>query len=303
MASSAIKNVLVVGVTGNVGKSTVKALLEEQFQVTGLSRQPSAAGLPASVKYIQTDYSQSSLLAAFKGQDAVISTVSSVVPGALELQKTLINAAVAAGVKIFVPSEYGVDTSNRSAPDYIPFLAGKIAVADYLKEQQDKIAWIALITGSLFDWGLNIPTFAGWNVDARTVTLYDGGATPYEATTLDQVGRAIAKSLKKPGLTKNQYVYVNSFTVTQCEVLRALEKVTGDKFSVSHSTVEDLWQSGAAQVKAGQPLGVMGMLAGTIYGRGGLANYSATKGLWNERIGLAQENLEEFLKGYIAGKK
>lgn len=303
MSLSAIKNVLVVGASGNVGKSTLKELSEEGFQVTGLSRHSPVDSVPAGVKFTNSDYSAASLRDAFKGQDAVISTVSSTKPGALDLQKTLIDAAIAAGVKIFVPSEYGVDTSDRSSPDFIPFLGEKIAILDYLRERQAKISWIALVTGSLFDWGLEIPGFGGWDLGARTVTIYDGGDIPYEATTLDQVGRAIAKSLKNPELTRNHHVYVNSFTVTQNEVLKALEKISGEKFTVSQSTVEDLWRGGAAKLKGGQPLGVLAMVAGTIYGKGGLANYSATKGLWNEKIGLEQENLDKTLESLIARGK
>lgn len=303
MSASTIKNVLVVGASGNVGKSTLKALSEDGFRVTGLSRYPPVDSVPAGVKFINSEYSAASLADAFKGQDAVISTVSSTEPGALELQKSLIDTAIAARAKIFVPSEYGVDTSDRSSPNFIPFLAEKIAILDYLRERQDKISWTALVTGSLFDWGLKIPGFGGWDLSARTVTIYDGGDIPYEATNLDQVGRAIAKCLKGPELTRNQHVYVNSFTVTQNEVLKAVEKITGENFNVSQSTVEDLWQGGAAQLKGGQPLGVVAMIAGTIYGMGGLANHSTTKGLWNERIGLAQENLEETLQSLIAGSK
>lgn len=303
MSVSAINNVLVVGASGNVGKSTLKAVSEDGFNVTGLSRHSPENSVPAGVKFINSDYSAVSLLDAFKGQDAVISTVSSTASGALDLQKSLIDTAIAAGVKIFVPSEYGVDTSDRSSPNFIPFLEGKIAILDYLKERQDKISWFALVTGSLFDWGLKIPGFGGWDLDARTVTIYDGGDVPYEATTLDQVGRAIAKSLKRQGHTRNQFVYVNSFTVTQNEVLKALEKVTGDKFNVSQGTVEDLWQGGATQLEEGQPLGVLAMIAGTIYGKGRLANYSKTKGLWNEKIGLAPERLDEVIESLIAGTK
>jgi len=303
MSASAIKNVLVVGASGNVGKSTLKALSEDGFQVIGLSRHLPENSVPAGVEFITSDYSAASLLEAFKGQDAVISTVSSTQPGALDLQKSLIDTAIAAGVKIFVPSEFGVDTSDRSSPEFIPFLEGKIAILDYLGERRDKISWFALVTGSLFDWGLKIPGFGGWDLGARTVTIYDGGDIPYEATTLDQVGRAIAKSLKHPEHTRNEFVYVNSFTVTQNEVLKAVERITGEKFTVSQSTVEDLWQGGAAQLKEGQPLGLLAMIAGTIYGKGGLANYSGTKGLWNKKIGLAQEKLDEVLENLVAGSK
>ncbi|GFF55885.1 hypothetical protein IFM51744_08752 [Aspergillus udagawae] len=81
MASTPIKRVLAVCASGNVGRSTVKVLLEEDFQVSGLTRESSKATLPAVVKHVKSDYSEASLLEAFKGQDAVVSTISSITPG------------------------------------------------------------------------------------------------------------------------------------------------------------------------------------------------------------------------------
>lgn len=300
MTSSPIKTVLVIGAGGNVGKSTIKALLEEEFQVTGLTRENSMAALPAGVKHVKTDYSESSLLEAFTGQDAVISTISA---GGLTLQKSIVDAAIAAGVKVFFPSEYGVDTSIHSSPEVIPLLGAKVEALDYIKTKQDKISWTAIITGSLFDWGLNIPSFGGFNVPARTAIIYDGGNIPYEATNLNQVGKVIAASLKQPELIKNQYVYVNSFTVTQNEVLRALEKATGEKFKVSHSTVKELRQDGFKTLEAGQFFGMLALIASAFYGEWELAKYSATRGLWNDKLGVSQENLDEFLKQYLAEKQ
>ncbi|KAJ5754137.1 Isoflavone reductase-like protein IRL [Penicillium nucicola] len=298
-----IKHVLVIGASGNIGRAAIKALLEENFQVTGMTRESSKADFPEGVKHVKSDYSEASLVEAFKGQDAVISTMSSVAPGgALSSQKSLIDAAIAAGVKVFCPSEFGIDSSDPSASTYIPFLVDKIDTLDYLKSQEDKISWTAVITGCMFDWGLNIPGFAGWNIPARTATIFDGGNISFEATNIDQVGKALAKCLVYPKLTQNQYVYVNSFTTTQNEVLKTLEQVTGEKFTTSEGTVDELWNGGAAKVKEGQALGVLDMIAGAVYGKGHLAQYSSTKGLWNEKLGLPQEDVTEFLNKYVAAK-
>ncbi|KAF6836966.1 NmrA-like family protein [Colletotrichum plurivorum] len=303
MGSTSIRNVLVIGTSGNVGTSAIKALLEDGFQVTGLTRETSVASLPEGVTHVKSDFSEGPLASAFRGQDAVVSTLSSISPaGALASQISLVDAAVAAGVKVFIPSEYGVDTSDPSAAEIIPFLADKIETLNHLKKNQDKISWTAIVSGGMFDWGLAIPGFGGWDVAARTVTIYDGGDIPFEASNLDQVGRAISRSLKKPELTRNQHVYINSFTVTQNQILRALEKATGDKFRVSRGSVEELWQAGATQVRDGQLLGALGMIAGAVYGKGGLAQYSAKNSLWNEKLGLPEEDVDEFLERYIAGK-
>lgn len=298
---SLIHNVLVVGASGNVGRSTVRALLDEGYKVTGLTRESSTTSLPAEVDHVKSDFSLESLTNVFKGQDAVISTISSVTPGtALASQTLLVDAAIAAQVKVFCPSEFGIDTADPSASTYIPFLIDKIDTVSYLKKHQDKISWTAVITGCMFDWGLRIPGFGGWDISKRSATIFDGGDIPFEATNLDQVGRALAKCLKNPGLTANHYVYVNSFTVTQNEVLKALERATGEKFNVTNGTVNELWQDGANQVKEGQGLGVLKMIAGAIYGKGNLANFSKSRGLWNEKLGLPQEDLDVSIQTFLS---
>ncbi|KLO83353.1 2`-hydroxyisoflavone reductase [Fusarium fujikuroi] len=295
-----VTKVAVIGASGNVGKSTVKALLQEGFQVTGLTRASSSSTLPQSINTVKTDYSEESLVKALRGHDAVVSTASGIAPGQiLPFQKLMVNAAIKAGVKVFVPSEFGVDTANPEAPKVIPFVQDKIDTLGYIKTKNGELSWIAIVSGAMFDWGLDIPGFGGFDIAARTVRLFDGGYIAYEATNLDQVGRAIAKSLKHLEITRNQHVYVNSFTVTQNDVLHALEKATGDKFQVSHGTVKGLWEAGAEQVRNGDAMGALAQISGAIYGKGGVANYSVDKGLWNDKIGLPGENLQEFVEAYI----
>ena len=299
-----IKKVVVLGAGGNVGKSTIKALLAEpgRFEVTGVTREDSDAVLPAVVRHVRSDYSKHSLQDAFAGQDAIVSTIS---PFGLDDQSAIVDAAIAAGVQVILPSEYGVDTAVPAATDVIPFLKAKVAAVEYLRSKEDQISWVAVITGSIFDWGLNIPGFGGWNLPARSVTIYDGGDVEYEATTLDQVGRAITATLKHPKLTKNKNVYVNSFTVTQNGVLSALEKATNHKFAVSHNSSDDLWQDGVNKVKEGQQLGVLAQVASAFYQKGaklGLGNYSRSRGLWNDRLDLASEDLESFIQAFVDSK-
>ena len=304
MTLPAVKKVLVVGASGNVGRSTIKALLDEDFIVTALTRETSEGVIPESVEHLKSDYSDESLLQIFKGQDAIICAILSIIPGrALTTQKAIAKAAIDAGVKVFFPSEYGVDTANPNASAIIPFLKDKIDVVKFLKTQEDKMSWVAVVSGSMFDWGLRIPGFGGINVAARTATVFDGGDIPYEATNLDQVGRAIAKSLKNLAITQNQHVYINSFTVTQNEVVEALGRATAVKFALSQGTVDGLWEDSFAQVKAGMLGGTLGLIAAAIYGKGGLAHFSETNGLWNEKLGLPQEDLAQCVEAVVAGQK
>lgn len=170
---SAIKKVILVGVsilssspcfpslltnnlqaTGNLGPSVLAALQASPgLETTILTRENSktAQSPPKDTKVVTADYnSVSSLAAAFAGQDAVVSTIAS---AALQDQQALIDAAVQAGVKRFIPSEFGSNVTNEKTRGLAVF-AGKLATVDYLKKKEGEITWSALLNGGFLDWGL-----------------------------------------------------------------------------------------------------------------------------------------------------
>lgn len=92
---------MVLGASGSIGPYIVNALLQANFVVSILTRESSTSTFPDNVTVYRTDYEEESLLQAFKGQDAIVSTVATF---ATHLQVSIINAAVKAGVKRFIPS-------------------------------------------------------------------------------------------------------------------------------------------------------------------------------------------------------
>ena len=87
----------------------LKAFHNTTFDVAVLSRLSSTAIFPPSVKVIKNEFSESALVSAFRGQDAVVSNVGA---AAFLDQKKMIDAAIEAGVKRFIPSEFSVDTMS-----------------------------------------------------------------------------------------------------------------------------------------------------------------------------------------------
>lgn len=91
---------------------------------------------------------------------------------ALDGQKNVLEAAVAAKVKRVLPSEYGNDTTVRffvlflflralaltdvqqseKANAALPFFEPKVKALEYLRANEDKISWTSVITGLFFDW-------------------------------------------------------------------------------------------------------------------------------------------------------
>jgi uncharacterized protein YbjT (DUF2867 family) len=146
-----IKNVALIGASGNLGPSILNAFLANgSFNVTVISRESSTATFPSGVKVIKTDYSSNSLVSAFEGQDAVVSIAG---PGQLSDQQQYIDAAIAAGVKRFMPSEFGSDISNPKARELVPIFAPKAQVTEYLEaKESDTFSWSAVANGPFFDW-------------------------------------------------------------------------------------------------------------------------------------------------------
>lgn len=97
--------------------------------------------------------SHASLVAALSGHDAVLSCV----PGGatdFESQKLLIDAAVAAGVKLFFASEYSANVMTwQYARLPTQFVGDKPRIRRYLedKSKEGLIAWTALNGGPFFD--------------------------------------------------------------------------------------------------------------------------------------------------------
>lgn len=149
----ALKNVIIVGAGGHLGPSILSAFRgDARFNVSILSRQSSKSTFPEDVEVhrVGDEYPDDEVLAAFNGQDVVISTIAT---ANVKQQKHLIDLAIKAGVKRFVPSEFGSDTRNEKALTILPqYFGGKIATVDYLMEKEKEgLTWSAFVTGPFFE--------------------------------------------------------------------------------------------------------------------------------------------------------
>jgi uncharacterized protein YbjT (DUF2867 family) len=147
-----IKNVILIGAGGNLGPTILKALLDEpSFSTSILARSSSTSTFPPNVPVhrVADDYPEADLLKAFEGQDAIVSTIAT---ASAKKQNDIVDAAIKAGVKRFVPSEFGSDTNNAKAMEILPqYFAGKRAAVDYLKSKESEISWSAFVTGPFFE--------------------------------------------------------------------------------------------------------------------------------------------------------
>ncbi|GME30392.1 NmrA-like protein [Neofusicoccum parvum] len=299
--ASPIKNVVLIGAGGNLGPSILKEFLASSLNVTVLSRPESKSTFSSEVKVVKSDYSSDSLKSAFAGQDAVVSIVGT--PG-FAAQQVIIDAAIAAGVKRFIPSEFGSNTSSADVVSLVPFLGGKAKVVEYLKTKESSISWSGLITGPFFDWGLKVG-FLGFNLAEKKATLWDGGEAEFAVSNLSTIGKALVALLSSGTAfdkSKNEYVYIASHVVNQKQVLASLEKATGSKWTVAGDVDVDarVKETNEKLAKGDFSSATDLILAATFGKKKQLGTFPK---YWNDELGLPKEDLDERVKETVDGKR
>ena len=240
--------------------------------MTVFSRASSKATFPAGIRVVKTDHTLSSLAQAFKDAeaDAVDSTVTMTAIGE---QTRIVDAAVEAGVKRFVSSDFGLDIANPAVLKAVPILGGKTQVIDHLRKEEKKgLSWTPIFTRAYVD--LSVPPswplsqvraefchtflrsglstgFLGFDVAGCKATVFDEGDVHATFTAYATVANSVVGDLSRPSETSNRFIHVQSIVATQNEILAALEKATGESLVVTHKPLTDMRDFGFAAFKAG----------------------------------------------------
>lgn len=106
--------VILAGATGDLGGRIMRQLLRRGASVRALVRPGSAAKLGAltslGVEVVEADYGDAAALTqACRGGACVVSALSGLRPVIVDAQAALLDAAVAAGVPRFIPSDFCID--------------------------------------------------------------------------------------------------------------------------------------------------------------------------------------------------
>lgn len=227
MTTQSIKNVIIIGAAGAVGEPVlVELIASKKFNVTVLRRAGSASAVPAGIPSKDVDLnSVADLTRALAGQDAIISTVAA---AAVPLQKNLIDAAIAAGVQRFMPSDFGSDLDNPIVRK-LPVFAEKVKIHEYVMEKAKTtpLTWSSVANNAFLDWGLRhdflIPLS---NYKPRVI---DGGSHVFSTTALNTVANAVVGILLNPEATKNRTVFIDDIKICQNRILELAKEVAPNK--------------------------------------------------------------------------
>ena len=298
----AIKTVLLIGAGGSLGAPVLTELQKQHFTVTVLTRESSNSTFPSSVKVVRVpdDYPEADLVAAFQGQDAVVNTISTV---NTSTQDAFVDAAVKAGVKRFIPAEFGTDAEEPELAKLVPVWAQKNASLEYIKEKAaasgGAFSWTAIQNGAFFDWAFTVTKGTFWHLDlnAKKMLVFDDGNARFAATNLAQVARAVANTLLKEEEMKNKYLLIQSFAFTQNELLAALEKITGDKFERETVATKDF----LAEHVPGSQKGEFEHMMNVVWAIGVTdSEFDKRPTFANKLLGLEEEDLETSLREALA---
>lgn len=300
MSGENYTKVAVAGATGNLGPSIVAALVNAKFQVFALSRSGNTSGLPSSVKTVKVDYTvHASVVAALKdnGIEALVSNLPK-----HDEQIPLIDAAIEAGVKRFLPSDFGSNVSGNEKCAELPvFKNGKKVVQEYLKKKQGQISWTVIVNGIFFDWGLKVGFLM--NFHGGVTPLYDNPDAKHSMTTLADVGQAVAGVLHHPEETKNKSVYVQSACLSQTELLAIAKKIKPDaEFPTEKADTEDLMKESYKILENGGDVGtaMVNFIKVSIFNEAYGSNWCDKND--NELLGvkgMSEKEVEEVVKQNI----
>ena len=193
-----------------------------------------------------------------------------------------------AGVRRFIPSEFGSNTINEKARQ-LPVYADKIKVQDALQKEADagRLSYTIVINGPFLDWGLKVG-FIG-NVKAKKIDLFDGGERVFSATSLPSIGKATSSVLKHLDETKNRAVYVQDVAITLKGLAAVSKKAVGENdWTTDNVSIDDMYNNAWAELKKPQPnqnVFVFGFLKTGIWGEGYGAHYEKND---NALLGLQE---------------
>ena len=238
--------ILVAGATGILGSQICRILVEQGKTVRALVRSTSDPGKVDNLKQLGVELvvgdlkDQTSLDAACQGISSVITTVATTISRQpddsiratdLEGQKSLVDAASAAGVQHFV---YLSVSGVIPAPGY--FVEAKRAVEEYLR--QSGLTYTIVRPGPFMEVWLS--PFVGFDISNARVQVFGSGEGKLSWTSLGDVAECVIRVLDHPAAHNATLELVGPQWLSHLEVVRLCEEIGGRPFEVQHVPQEDL---------------------------------------------------------------
>lgn len=298
-----IKKVCLVGANGNVGTLILDALVHAKTFDVSIIRRANSTSVPAHAEAItQIPVSSSmpldELTTALAGQDAVIAAFPL---GDVSAHLRLVEAAYRAGVRRFIPADFGsCDAADPVAQKYLKLYTDKEMVRQkcvtLAAGSGGKFEWTTIVCGHFFDYGLR-DGLLHFDLATQTAQILNDGNINASASTLPRVAEALVRVFQLPEETANRAVFVQSFNPTQNEILASLEKATGKTWKRQTVEPESFLEAEKKKFDAGDhaALEEIVFVLGTMD-----ADWTKRDEFAMDLLGLKDQNLDEVVAQVVA---
>jgi hypothetical protein len=203
--------IAVAGASGNLGKRIVVALRARGADVVALVRDPAKAK-DLDARVIAIDLAKpDELAAALAGATCVVSALQGLGDVIVDAQTGLLEAAVAAGVPKFIPSDFATDFTQLPAGENRNF---DLRRAFHKRLEDAAIAPTSIYNGAFAEiLTYNAPLY---QVKTRTVGYWDDAEHPIDFTTMDDTAAFTAAAALDP--TTPAALHCASFRITAREL-------------------------------------------------------------------------------------
>ena len=168
----------------------------------------------------------------------------------LHLSSPLVDAACAAGVKLFIPSEYGLDTSNSSIRALLPPYRTRFEIQEKLRASG--IEWKAIYSGIGLEDAMKTDGVMGIDALWASAVVFPGfEKTKVAISSYTDIARSILDVVRgKVGNERNE-VYTCGFRCTLEEVISVVEKELEKDLDRYEGDLEGAEKEAAERLKMG----------------------------------------------------
>lgn len=239
--------VTIIGVNGAIGPFAVQALSSPTFnskvakpiRIVTSNAEKAKSSIP---ELASPDYEiiTSANIITGEGLDKAFKDASIVVnlTGHTFSHNKIVDAAAAAKVKVYVPSEFGIDNAN-TLPPYEKLFASKQDATNYARSL-NAFKVVSVFTGLFTEWAFQIPGLGGL-ISKDTLVKYkpDSPSVTVSLVNIGQVVAAIAAKSNSPSEIPDK-VYLKGGEITAAKVAELYTKYTGIKLNIVEKPESDI---------------------------------------------------------------
>ena len=296
------KIIAVAGASGNLGKRICRELIARNAEVRAIVRTSTddkkireLEGL--GVKVIVVDLTNVDEIAkALAGTACLVSVLAGLREVIVDLQQTILDGAILAGVPRFIPSDFCTDYNELETGDNRNFDLRK-EFESYLDSKPIKAS--SVFNGAFSDiLQYNTPVL---NLKNKSIAYWgDRADWKLDFTTMDNTAAFTAEVALDDNAPRD--LDIASFQISPNMIREAVKKITGEEFSIQQFSGLEEFREAIKKQRAENPAG-----ENELYARWQQAQYmycmfsTRHKNLANDRYnGITWTSGEEFLKTMLS---